>query len=302
VTGITGKTGMHFLDWLVKDPNHVRARYEIRVAVRQNSDRSSLAAAGIAIETVVGDLNDPGFVAQACDGVDVVLHIAGIRYSESVLEAGLSRGVPRFVFVHTTGIYSKHKRAASDYLAIEDRIRRKIDGTDTRLTILRPTMIYGTLSDRNVSRFIRLVDRLPVIPVIRQGRYQLQPVHAKDLGKAYYLVLACHHLREDEYVLSGGSMLYMREMLELIADNLSLSRRVLSVPFVVAYAGAWGLFVGTLGHLDFRERVQRMCEDRAYPHDDASRDFGYDPIRFETGLAEECAAYIEARSGQRIAR
>ena len=34
-----------------------------------------------------------------------------------------------------------------------------------------------------------MVDKLPVMPIVKNARYDLQPVHYKDLGKAYYDVL-----------------------------------------------------------------------------------------------------------------
>ena len=45
-----------------------------------------------------------------------------------------------------------------------------------------------------------------------------------------------------------------------------------------------------------REKVQRLCESRAYPHDEAVQDFGYDPMPFEEGLRREVREYMKAKS------
>lgn len=44
--------------------------------------------------------------------------------------------------------------------------------------------------------------------------------------------------------------------------------------------------------------VQRLCESRAYPHDEAVRDFGYDPMPFEGGLRQEVREYLAAKNGK----
>ena len=43
----------------------------------------------------------------------------------------------------------------------------------------------------------------------------------------------------------------------------------------------------TLGKIDYIEQVQRMGEDRSYSHDNATSDFGYNPMTFEEGIQKE---------------
>lgn len=59
----------------------------------------------------------------------------------------------------------------------------------TKVTILRPTMIYGDLCDSNMSKFIKMIDKFRIMPAINGGRSLIQPVNARDLGKAFYTVL-----------------------------------------------------------------------------------------------------------------
>ena len=44
--------------------------------------------------------------------------------------------------------------------------------------------------------------------------------------------------------------------------------------------------------------IQRLCESRVYPHGDAVRDFGYDPMPFEEGLRQEVREYLAAKNGK----
>ncbi len=50
-------------------------------------------------------------------------------------------------------------------------------------------MIYGDFCDRNMSKFIKMIDKLRIMLIISKGSSLLQPVNARDLGKAFYTVL-----------------------------------------------------------------------------------------------------------------
>jgi len=213
VTGITGHSGTYFMHELVEHG----FRGSIRCVVREDSDHRNLSDSGLDVELLVGDLENEAFVDSAMVGVDVVLHIASIFYSPIVVAAAVRAGVSRIILVHTTGVYSRYKSASSEYKDIEQRVQTMLAPT-TCLVILRPTMIYGYLGDRNMSVFIRLVDMLRLFPVIDRGKGLLQPVHGSDLGRAYYQVLMNPDIKLGEYVLSGERPVSMREMFAIICQ------------------------------------------------------------------------------------
>ena len=64
-----------------------------------------------------------------------------------------------------------------------------------------------------------------------------------------------------------------------------------SYPFPIAYAGAVVLDLLTFKKKHIGERVQRMVEPRVYPHDEATKDFGYNPLEFKDGVREEIEMY-----------
>jgi hypothetical protein len=153
-------------------------------------------------------------------------------------------------------------------------------------------MIYGDLEDRNVSTFIRMVDRLRFFPVVNGAHYDLQPVWCKDLGFAYYDVMM--HLditRNKDYILSGKAPIQLRDMLLEIAKQLGVKNTFISIPFIIAYSGACLLYCLSLMKIDYREKIRRMVEPRAYSHENAFNDFGYKPASFGIGIQEEISMY-----------
>ena len=158
----------------------------------------------------VGDLGDEAFLDSAMAGVDEVLHISSIFHSLAVAKAMAANGVGKGDSVHTTGVFSRFKQASQDYKEIEAQVLQRV-GPDADLTFLRPTMIYGRVDDQNMIVFIRLIDRLPFLPVVARGRALVQPVNARDL-RAYYQVITSPAVKSGDYVLSGDRPRSMREM------------------------------------------------------------------------------------------
>ncbi|MGD6942435.1 SDR family oxidoreductase [Cytobacillus gottheilii] len=292
VTGITGHTGRYFLQELINN------KYEglIRCIVRETSNTSLLDNSGLNIEKVVGDLEDPDFIDSVMIGVDIVMHIYNIHHSPMIVQSAIKNNVKRAILVHTTGIYSEFKYASEGYKQIEKRIKELKSDTKglTRITILRPSMIYGDICDRNMSKFIEMIDKLRIMPVINGGNSLIQPVNARDLGKTFYTVLMSP-VDGEAYDLSGDRPIRMIEAFKLISKELNKKTVFINIPLILGVLMARGIKVLTLGKFDYIERVQRMGEDRSYSHDKATSDFGYNPITFEKGIQIEVQEYLEKK-------
>ncbi len=289
VTGITGHTGRYFLQELINN----NYQGPVRCIVRETSDSSMIDNSGLKIEKVIGDIEDEVFLDKCMVGVKTIVHIVNIRHTLKIINAAKKNKVPRAIFVHTTGIYSKFRIASEEYLIIEEKLKEIVNNSNIKITILRPTMIYGDICDRNMSKFIKMIDKLRVFPVINYGKGLIQPVNARDLGKAYYSVLMMPIEQvKHEYNISGQKPITMMEAFKYISDNLEKKTFFISVPL------GFGVFLAnclkwvSLGKADFLERVQRMSEDRCFSHEDAKKDFGYSPESFEVGIAREVKEYL----------
>lgn len=289
VTGITGHSGRYFLKELIKN------KYEgtVRCIVRETSDTSMLDNSGLKIEMVVGDIRDEEFLNRCMKGVDTIIHIVNIRHTLRIIKVAINNKVPRAICVHTTGIYSKFKVASEEYKIIDKELTEMINKADIKLTVLQPTMIYGDVCDHNMSRFIKMVDRLRLFPVINHGKCLIQPVNARDLGKAYYKVLMMPSEKARPiYNLSGEKPIAMIDAFKMISNNLGKKTVFISFPMWFGVLLARILKIVTIGKVDYIERVQRMSEDRCFSHEDAKIDFRYNPESFQIGIAREVKEYL----------
>lgn len=299
ITGATGrKSGGEFARLVAENIETVSALFPdgIRALVRHSSDTSTLQSLIPSIELCHGDCQDLEFLKESLKEVDTLVHIAGIHFSREVVDAATHCHVRRLIMVHTTGIYSRYKAAGEGYRNIDGYVYKMCQRHGITLTICRPTMIYGNIHDGNIITFIKMVDRLPFMPVVNSARYALQPVLYSDLAKAYLAILLNETTTVNkDYILSGHSPIMLRDMLSLIGEKLGTRVRFINCPFPIAYAGAWMVYCLTFGRKDYREKVQRLCEPRTYPHDDARRDFSYSPTPFETGITPEIHQYLASK-------
>ena len=292
VTGITGHTGGYFLQELIRNGFDGT----LRCLVRESSNTKALDDSGLKVEKVVGDICEPADLFRLVDGADRVLHIAGIRDTLPLMAAIEKAGVKgHIVLVHTTGIYSRFRMASGEYKEIEQKLQPCLD-RGLNVTILRPTMIFGDMCDRNIHKFIRMVDAFPVMPQVRGGKAKIQPVNARDLGRAYYQCVMKDRLPELDYVVSGSRQLSLRELCSLIGIYLGKKTRFVNVPTMAVAGTMWCVKQATRGRVDYVEKALRLSEDRVFSHEKATRDFGFEPEPFDIGLKREVEEYLHGKA------
>ncbi len=295
LTGITGKSGSALAKRIGDNFSFIADMFPggVRAIVRKNSKTDKLQRLIPVIDIIPSGLENADELKNAFQDVDTVVHVANIHYSINVIDAAAFANVRRVIFVHTTGVYSKFKAAGEEYRKIDEYVYQECKKHHILLTILRPTMIYGNCADRNISIFIHMVDRLPIMPVVNHAAYELQPVHYDDLGEAYYQVLIHEETTANrEFNLSGKEPILLEDILIAIGDCLGKKVLFFNIPFWAAYFGAWMLFFLSLSYVDFREKVQRLCESRIFSYDDAVHAFDYSPRSFYDGIAGEVKEYI----------
>ena len=133
-----------------------------------------------------------------------------------------------------------------------------------------------------------------IIPVINGGVSLIQPVNARDLGKAFYTVLTSPEITSGKvYDLTGEQPLRMIDALEVISTNLNKKTIFVSVPLTVGIFLARIVKFLSIGNIDLVEKIQRMTENRSYSHEDAMRDFDYRPMSFQEGIKIEVKQYYD---------
>jgi uncharacterized protein YbjT (DUF2867 family) len=286
ITAVSGHSAYYFLKNLEKSGY----KDKIRGIKRSSSHIDHLSDLQLDIEYVDADFENLNSMKQALEGVDTLLHIAPTVLAHKVADAAIAAGVKWMISVQTTGKYSQFKSASQLYLQIDEELWSKKD--KIKLTVLCPTMIYGSLRDRNVTRLIEYIDTHKFFPIFGSGNNLMRPVLGSDLAIAYQKILDHPETTQGkEYNLSGAEAIKYKDMLKEVAQNLDKKTIFIYIPLTIS------ILLARIYNLFFKsaiisvEQVQRMQEDKAYPHDDATRDFGFDPMTFQEGIRIQCEEY-----------
>jgi uncharacterized protein YbjT (DUF2867 family) len=277
ITGASGNTGRALLGDLFASPLSRDA--DVLCLVMPADPLGDLSA--WPVSTAEGDARDAESVARAWDGDRSIVNISSIYHSGAILEG--CRGARSIVAVSSTGLFSRFREEAEAIAASECTVV----SSGIPWTILRPTMIYGTPLDRNMSKLIGYISRKRLVPLPGGGRSLFQPVSAFDLASCLTAALISPAAVGKSYEISGGSVHTLSEIVDMIAGMLG--RTVLKVPVPLrAAAAAIGLAGKVLPSVPVRRaQVMRLLEDKVFDHSAASADLGFSPVTLETGLRRQ---------------
>lgn len=287
VTGATGHSGMLFLE----DLNNKSEKYnEVHVVTRNESQNEFDHLKNLNIIEHVGDLKSEEFAEKITRNIDTILHIAGIQMSRNIFNAAVKNKVDWVIAVHTTGRYSKFKSASAEYIEIEDELLTMRD--KIKMTILRPTMIFGSARDRNMYRLVKFIDKYPVFPIFGNGNNLMQPVTGRDLAKAYMSVIDNKNTTVNRnYNLSGKYPIKYKTLVKTIAEKLNKKVTLIKIPIFISY---YSVLLAQKLIPKFplnEEQILRMKEDKDFTHLAAEKDFRYNPESFDEGIEIEIKEY-----------
>ncbi len=125
-------------------------------------------------------------------GSDAIVHlVAIIREQESSFEEVNVQGLTNLleacresepIFVHM-GALGTSESSPSSYARSKARGEGLVAHSGLRHTVLRPSIVLGSGGDFTY-RFVSLVRRYRRVPVVGDGRTQVQPIHVSDVVKA----------------------------------------------------------------------------------------------------------------------
>jgi nucleoside-diphosphate-sugar epimerase len=241
------------------------------VFARETSNRAVLPAG---LEVRIGDLNQP----LPLEGISSLVYCAsmGFGHIPAVVEQLRTNGVERAVFISTTAIFTS---LSSPSRAMRLEAEAAVQASQLDWTILRPTMIYGTSRDRNISRLLVFLRRWPVFPLC--GNALWQPVYVEDLAEAVVAALDSPRSVGRIYNLPGATPLHFADLVKAAAR--AVGRRVILARVPVEAA----VIAARVTRVVSAEQIRRLAEDKAFSFVDASRDFGYAPRSFEAGVQRE---------------
>jgi uncharacterized protein YbjT (DUF2867 family) len=251
----------------------------IDVIALVRSDESARAVGASGASVLRGDLHDPSPWAASANQSDAVIHLAGIRFAPALITA--LPGPKQVIAISSASVANPHHPLFADLTAHEQALRAAF----VSLTILRPTMIYGTARDRNVRYLAKALTRLPRVPHFRGG-HRIQPVHVDDVVAAVKHQLLAP--RYDTLAVGGPDQIQLDDLVDIIATQLCLVRTSLHLPLS---ALSRALSLTRLGKTNRAlHAIEMFAHDRTVSLPDPAL-LGRDPIPLVLGMRNALETY-----------
>lgn len=184
VTGATGHQGGAAL-------RHLRNKgFPVRALTRDPDDPKARALATHGVEVVRGDLNDPGSITRALEGVHGVYSVqnwqegaeAEIRQGVHLADAAKRSGVTHFVY---SSVGSADKNTGVPHFDSKFRIEEHIRGTGLAYTIFRPVFFM-----ENWQTMRNYIDQGAIMWPLNPDT-RLQMIAVDDIGE--FVAMAFEH-------------------------------------------------------------------------------------------------------------
>ena len=228
ITGGTGFVGQELIKQLLN------AQHSVRALIRPGS----ASIFSDKIEMVTGDTTDPASLKAALDGCDAVIHLVGIirefpsrgisfarlhpESTRNLLQAAEEQGISRFLHMSAN---RARVDAVTDYHKSKWAAEELVRQSNLDWTIFRPSLIFGP-ADRFVNLLAGLVKTLPLLPVMGDGRYRLQPVCVTDVAGGFVAALNVAESIFQTYHCGGPNDYSYDEILDLIGLALGKKKPV----------------------------------------------------------------------------
>lgn len=224
VTGGTGFVGTEVVRQLTE------AGHVARLLIRPGSEGRLAEREGV--EVHLGDVTDPKSLKKGMAGCHAVIHLVGIirefpsrgitfeklhsQATRNLVTAAQEQGARRFLHMSANGTRAD---AVSPYHKTKWDAEQALRGSTLQWTIFRPSLIFGP-GDAFVNMLADLIRRLPMVPVIGDGRYRMSPVAVGDVAAGFVGALTRPETIGQTYHCGGPQAYSYDEILDLIGGAL----------------------------------------------------------------------------------
>lgn len=179
-----------------------------------------------------GDVTLGKGLNQGLDGCDAVIHLVGIirefpgkgitfdrlhtQATGIMVAAAEQAGIERFLHMSANGT---RKGAVSPYHQTKWAAEQAVRNGAPAWTIFRPSLIYGA-ADQFVNMLADLVRKLPIVPVIGDGRYRMSPVPVEAIAASFVAALERPETIGKTFHCGGPRSLSYDEILDLVGRAL----------------------------------------------------------------------------------
>jgi len=261
VLGANGFIGQHIVNELLC------RRRSVKIFIRKDNamfkDKN--------IEIVFGDLLDMNSLISAMKGVDIVFHSAAyvsdwgpkslflkinVDGTKNVLDACLYNNIRRLIYISTYAIFDfrsggliseKSKKILKPYpycyskFLAERLIWKYREKYRIPVTVVYPPWVYGPGDQHFFPGIVKALKTGKAFYFSKNGNNYIELCYVANLAEAIVNLSEDDDTIGEGYVVSDGTRVTFRQLVEKIADITNLAKPKLSFPYPVSYIIAFFL-------------------------------------------------------------
>ena len=204
-----------------------------------------------------------------------------------------SYGAKRIIALSSTSVFSKlnsansaEKKLALQLAESEAHFSSWAANHNISWTILRPTLIYGSKKDKNISVLVRFIKLLSFFPLLGAAKGLRQPIHAADVANACMLNIESETTYNKVYNISGSEILSYQEMVCRVFIMLGKKPRFFNIPGFILRIGMTFLKLLPRYSSWTPAMVDRMNSDLVFDHSEATKDFNFTARPFQLNSSD----------------
>ena len=287
VTGGTGALGTILANRLASEG----------LSVRVFSRRATEAGLSPVILPFDGDIRDRAALAAAMNGVDAIVHLAGVLRETGptqtfdgvfregtmvVIDAARRAGVRRLV--HMTG-FGADPNSVDAFTRARGLAERETESSDLEWTIVRPSVIFG-LRGSMFDRMARSLKQTAPFAFVPRKNGMFQPLWRDDIADSIVATLRDNGTVGRLYVLGGPDAWSYTDLVRLAMRHLRLKRIIVPLPAPLLLTGAsMPRLIGKQAMVTASELRQLTIDNRTNP-DVLRSTFHMEPTHLQDKLDE----------------
>ncbi|HHT9112606.1 MAG TPA: complex I NDUFA9 subunit family protein [Candidatus Wunengus sp. YC65] len=300
LTGSTGFVGKRILRDLLEN------KYQVRCLARKGSEQKishykNPVLVKTGIDIVNGDITDAASLDGKLEGYDAVINLVGIirefrgrgitferlhyEGTANLVRAARSQRVMRFVQMSALGARPDGK---TQYQQTKFRAEECVRTSGLDYTIFRPSIIFGP-EDKFVNLFANMLRTQQFVPVVGNGRYQMQPVSVENVSMGFVKAIEQKNAIGKTFDVGGPERIEFNRIIDIIGEVICAPPYKIHMPvFIMSTMAEMLDWVPSFPVT--KDQITMLLEGNVCDERPFFRHFDVKPIGFKEGISKYLSA------------